>query len=173
MCQWKRNQYSKMLQITWYQYFRWFALDAHIHILCAKVASRLYFLKVLKHSGLLLVASMCVIRSVLECGCVVWHHNLTSAHSDRLQALQKRALYTYHPAPINITIQYCSCILSHWISETTRKFSVEILWTDLPSWELSSWPPPTWTWSFSFYQAVAFFCLSCSPRQNKMVLLVH
>jgi len=34
----------------------------------------------------------CVIRSVVEYGYVVWHHNLTTAQSDRLEALQKWAL---------------------------------------------------------------------------------
>jgi len=29
-----------------------------------------------------------VIRSVVEYGCVVWHHNLTTAQRDRLEAIQ-------------------------------------------------------------------------------------
>jgi len=33
-----------------------------------------------------------VIRSVLEYGSVVWHHHLTHAESDKLEALQKRAV---------------------------------------------------------------------------------
>jgi len=62
------------------------------------VASRLYLLKILQRSGLpqndLLCFYKSVIRSVdiVEYGCVVWHHNLTTAQSDRLEALQKRAL---------------------------------------------------------------------------------
>ena len=46
-------------------------------------ASELYFFKILKHSGILLVDMLCfykcIIRSVVQYGCVVWHHNLTSA----------------------------------------------------------------------------------------------
>ena len=41
---------------------------------------------------LTLFLQMCHIRTVVEHGCVVWQHNVTSAHSDRLEALQKRAL---------------------------------------------------------------------------------
>ena len=62
----------------------------------AKVASRLYFLQIIKRSGLpqndLLCFYKSVIRSVVEYGYVIWHHNLTTAQSDRLEALRKRAL---------------------------------------------------------------------------------
>ena len=68
-----------------------------VDALCSKVASRLYFLKLLKRSGLsaddLLCFNKSVIRSVLEYhGSVVWHHHLTHAQSDKLEALQKRAV---------------------------------------------------------------------------------
>ena len=61
-------------------------------------ASRLYFLKLLKRSGLSADDLLCfyksVIHSVLEqaYGSVVWHHHLTHAQSDKLEALQKRAV---------------------------------------------------------------------------------
>ena len=74
---------------------RW---DAHVDALCAKVASRLYSLKILKRSGLQQKDLLC-----FYC-CVLWHHNLTTAQSDRLEALQK-VLYMHHFAPI-ATIQY-------------------------------------------------------------------
>ena len=71
---------------------RW---DAHVDALCSKVASRLYFLKLFKRSGLssddLLCFYKSVIRSVLEYGSVVWHYHPTHAQSDKLEALQKRA----------------------------------------------------------------------------------
>jgi len=70
--------------------------DAHVDALCSRVASRLYFLKLLKRSGLSADDLLCfyksVIRSVLEYGSVVWHHHLTRAQSDKLEALQKRAV---------------------------------------------------------------------------------
>ena len=101
----------KLLGITISDDLRW---DAHVDALCAKVASRLYFLKILKRSGLssddLLCFYKCVIRSVVEYGCVVWHHNLTTAQSDRLEALQKRALrIILHPItlPYNTALAYC------------------------------------------------------------------
>ena len=59
----------------------------HMLMLCSKVASRLYFLKLLKRSGLSADDLLCfyksVIRSVLEYGSVVWHHHLT--HVTRLK----------------------------------------------------------------------------------------
>ena len=53
-----------------------------------------------------------VIRSVVEYGCVVWHHNLITAQSDRLEALQKRALRIIlhlHPVtlPYNSALACC------------------------------------------------------------------
>jgi len=53
-------------------------------------------LKLLKRSGLSVDDPLCfyksVIRSVLEYGSVVWRHHFTHAQSDKLEALQKRAL---------------------------------------------------------------------------------
>jgi len=52
----------------------------------------------------------CVIRPVVEYGCVVWHHNLTTAQSDRLEALQTRALrIILHTItlPYNTALAYC------------------------------------------------------------------
>lgn len=83
----------KLLGINLCNDLRW---DAHVDALCSKVASRLYFLKLLKRSGLSADDLLCfyksVIRSVLEYGSVVWHHHLTHAQSDKLEALQKRAV---------------------------------------------------------------------------------
>jgi len=66
-------------------------------VLSSKVESRLYFLKLLKRSGLSADDLLCfyksVIRSVLEFGSVVWHRHLTHAQSDKLEALQKRAVH--------------------------------------------------------------------------------
>ena len=65
-------------------------------VLSSKVESRLYFLKLLKRSGLSADDLLCfyksVIHSVLAYGSVVWHHHLTHAQSDKLEALQKRAV---------------------------------------------------------------------------------
>jgi len=101
----------KLLGINISDDLRW---NAHVDALCAKVASRLYLLKILKRSGLpkndLLCFYKSVICSVVEYGCVVWHHNLTTAQSDRLEALQKRALrIILHPVtlPYNTALALC------------------------------------------------------------------
>ena len=68
--------------------------------ICAKVAPQLYYLKQLRRAGLLsgdlLYFYLTVIRPVLEYGCVVWHHGLTVAQSQKLESLQKRALRIIH-----------------------------------------------------------------------------
>ena len=70
--------------------------NAHIDALCNKAATRIYFLKQLKRAGLqhghLLHFFKTVIRSVLEYAAPVWHYRLTKAQSERLEAIQKRAL---------------------------------------------------------------------------------
>jgi hypothetical protein len=72
---------------------RW---NTHIDFIATRVNSRLYTLKQLKRSGLpvkdLLTFYTTVIRPVLEYANVVWHHSITVAQSDRLEALQKRAM---------------------------------------------------------------------------------
>jgi len=95
------------------------------------VASRLYFLKILKRSGLSSTDLLCfyksVILSVIEYGCVVWHHNLTTAQSDRLEALQKRALrIILHPItlPYNTALAYCEIDSPKLRRNTFRKSSL-------------------------------------------------
>ena len=106
----------KLLGINICNDLRW---DAHVDALCSKVASRLYFLKLLKRSGLSADDLLCfyksVIRSVLEYGSVVWHHHLTLAQSDKLEALQKRAVrIILYPLTLPLsTIYNCP-----WISKT-------------------------------------------------------
>jgi len=70
--------------------------ENHVQAICTKANSKLYFLKMLKRAGLSTGDLVCfyttVIRPVLEYASVVWHHGLTQAQADRLEALQKRAL---------------------------------------------------------------------------------
>ena len=77
---------------------RW---DSHIDAICSRANSRLYFLKQLKRAGLTADDLICfyttVIRPVLEYACVVWHHGLTKALTERLESLQKRAIHIIHP----------------------------------------------------------------------------
>jgi hypothetical protein len=78
--------------------------ECHVEAVCSKAASRLYFLKQLKRAGLqshdLLYFYITCIRPILEYACIIWHHGLTAAQSDRLESLQKRALriiYSFTP----------------------------------------------------------------------------
>jgi len=86
--------------------------NAHVDALCATVSSILYFLTIIKRSGLTQNDLLCfyklVIRSVVEY--VVWHNELTTAQSDRLEALQQRALQIIlHPVtvPYNTALALC------------------------------------------------------------------
>jgi len=67
------SQGSLSLNLSW---------KKHIEYVTTKAAKRLYFLKVLKRSGLphehLLHYYTAVIRPVLEYSSCVWHHNLTN-----------------------------------------------------------------------------------------------
>jgi len=78
--------------------------DDHVAAICSKASKRLYFLKLLKRSGLttdiylyvctddLTLYYQSVIRSVLEYACHVWHSSLIAAKIDRIESLQRRAL---------------------------------------------------------------------------------
>ena len=82
-------------------------------MLYGKSGVQIIFLKILKRSGLPQKDLLCfyesVIRSVVEYSCVVWHHNLTTAQSDRLEALQKRTLrIILHP----MTLPYNTALAS-------------------------------------------------------------
>jgi len=90
-------------------------MDAHVDALCAKVVSRLYFLQNPKAMWTL-TKMLCfykfVILSVVEYGCVVLHHNLTNAQSDRPEALQKKRALRIILHQVNTTmIQFCSRLL--------------------------------------------------------------
>jgi len=68
----------------------------HIEYVTTKAARRLYFLKVLKRSGLphehLLHYYTAVIRPVLESSSCAWHHNLTNELSLQIETIQKLAI---------------------------------------------------------------------------------
>ena len=61
-----------------------------------RVATRLYYLKVLKRSGLtsdhLLHFYVAVIRPILEYCSPVWNYNLPQYLSDKIESIQKRAI---------------------------------------------------------------------------------
>jgi len=119
----------KLLGINISDDLRW---DAYVDALCAKVASRLYFSKILKRSGLqqkdLLCFHKSVIRAVVEYGCVVWHHNLHDHCTERSFGGSSKTCSTHYFAPSDITIQFCPRFLWGGSSQTaTTQFPAEIL----------------------------------------------
>jgi len=68
----------------------------HIDAVVSKAASRLYFLKQLRRADVptrdLLHFYTTVVRPVLEYACPVWYPGLTSARSELLESVQKRAI---------------------------------------------------------------------------------
>jgi len=91
-----------------------------------------------------------VILSVLEYGSVDWHHHLKHAQSDKLDALQKRAVRTL---PSHITIHNCP-----WISQPDN---------------LSPPASSTSTRHSTCDKIAALRDLSYPTHQNKTILFFH
>ena len=89
----ERVQHFKLLGITISRDMNW---QTHIDAIITKASSRLYFLKILKKSGLnshqLRHFYLSVIRPILEYCSAIWHHGLTKAQAESLEAIQRRAL---------------------------------------------------------------------------------
>ena len=68
----------------------------HITAVCTKASKRLYFVKLLKRSGMtsddLLSYYKTVIRPVTEYVCAVWHSSITAEQRDQLETIQRRAV---------------------------------------------------------------------------------
>lgn len=83
----------KLLGIVVEHNLKW---KGHVDSICAKAASRLHFLKVLKRSALsiddLLYFYKSAIRPVLEYACPAWHSSLTVEQTRQIESIQKRAL---------------------------------------------------------------------------------
>ena len=75
--------------------------EDNTNLLASKCASRLYYLKQLKRSGMrereLLVYYKAIVRPVVEYACPVWHPGLTQAQSEHIESIQKRALRIIYP----------------------------------------------------------------------------
>ena len=89
----ERVQQFKLLDITISHDMNW---QTHIDAIIAKASSRLYFLKILKESGLnshqLRHFYLSIIRPILEYCSAIWHHGLTKIQAESLEAIQRRAL---------------------------------------------------------------------------------
>jgi len=87
--------------------------DSHVHSICAKASSRLFFLKQLKRNSIssedLLYFYTAAIRPVLEYACPVWHTSLTQKLSHNIERVQKRALtIIYGPQDYDILCITCN-----------------------------------------------------------------
>ena len=71
--------------------------NTHVNYICAKASSRLYFLKQLRKCSMsigdMLHFYTSVIRPVLEYACPVWHTSITKEQANRIESIQKRAVY--------------------------------------------------------------------------------
>ena len=89
-----RVQSFKLLGVTVNNSLTW---EDHVTAICSKASKRLYFLKLLRRSGLsvgdLLLYYQTVIRSVLEYACPVWHSGLSATQADRIESIQRRAMH--------------------------------------------------------------------------------
>ena len=87
----------KLLGVTLNDKLKW---DNHVHSICSKASSRLYFLKLLKRSRVSIVDLqyfyISIVRPVLEYACQVWHSSLTKEQSTSIEKIQKRALRIIH-----------------------------------------------------------------------------
>ena len=87
--------------------------NSHIEYITAKAAKRLYFLKILKRSGLshqcLRHFYIAAIRPILEYCSVVWGHNLSQKQSSQLESIQKRAARLIYEVTRNMPYNFVLC----------------------------------------------------------------
>jgi hypothetical protein len=99
--------------------------NTHIDAICAKAATRIYFLKHLKRAGLspnhLLHFYLSVIRSLLEYGAPVWHHRLTKYQTDKLEAIQKRALKIIYSCTVGMPYPFATAYAGIQTLHTRRE----------------------------------------------------
>ena len=92
---WNRCRKSYFIQALGHPHLLQFEMGCP-HRICAKSASRLHFLKVMKracsNTGDLVCFSPTVIRPVLEYVCPVWHSSLTKKLTIQLESQQIRAM---------------------------------------------------------------------------------
>ena len=89
----EKVQSYKLLGVHVTEMLKW---DVHITAMLSKASKRIHFLKQLRRvcvsTADLVIYYNCVIRSVLEYACPVWHSSLTIGQSQEIERLQKRAL---------------------------------------------------------------------------------
>ena len=91
----QRVRSFKLLGVIIEDNLKW---DNHVDSICKKASSRLYFLKVLKHSSVSAIDMLhfykTAIIPVLEYACPAWHNSLTTEQSYRIEieSIRKRAI---------------------------------------------------------------------------------
>ena len=146
----ERVNSSKLLGVIISDNLKW---DEHVSYICQKGSKRLYFIRVLKRSGVSpddLVKIFCVtIRSVLEYACEVWHPGLTRGQSSKLESIQKRAMRMIFPS-----VQYLEALdavhlptLAARREEACRTFFLNMT---KPDHKLHHLLPTSWTSSHHF-----------------------
>ena len=123
----ERVQHFKLLGITLSHDISW---QAHIDAIITKASSRLYFLKILQKSGLqthqLRHFYLSVIRPILEYCSLIWHHGLTKAQAESLEAIQRRALRIIDSStvgmPYEVALSLTQFISLHDRREHLNKF---------------------------------------------------
>ena len=90
-------------------------LDEHIFSTISKASKRLHILRVLRRGGVsavdLTTIHVALIRSILECCCVVWHNAGIPCHlSHDLEGIQKQAMRIIYPGQTyKESLQLASC----------------------------------------------------------------
>jgi len=114
----------------------------HIDAITHKAASRLHFLRILKKSGLkshhLLHFYLTVIRPVFEYCSIVWHHGLTKAQSETLEAIQRRALRIIYPPTIGMPYISALCLANLSSLHDRREHTNRQFFRSIPSSCISS-----------------------------------
>ena len=114
----ERVQHFKLLGITLSHDISW---QAHFDAIITKASSRLYFLKILKKSGLqthqLRHFYLSVIRPILEYCSPIWHHGLIKAQAESLEAIQRRALRIIDSSTVGMPYEV-ALSLTQWASSS-------------------------------------------------------
>jgi hypothetical protein len=110
--------------------------NSHVHQICSKANKRIFFLKLLKRSGMstedLLYYYKSIIRSVVEYACPVWQSGLTADQKHQIENIQKRSLAIitgtrddYQLACCNYDLQFLVSRLEDLARGFFNKISVE------------------------------------------------
>jgi hypothetical protein len=94
----ERVKSTTLLGVTLMDNLSW---EAHINKICTKGFQRIYFLCLLRRTGVcpddILQVYTSVVRPTVEYACEVWHTHLTVEQDNALEQIQRRALSIVHP----------------------------------------------------------------------------